>query len=399
MRAGRWPVLAVPAAVLLVLSLVLAVVARQPAGGFAVVEHALLLVVGVVILRNRSRNVVGWCFLVAAALLSLNAVGSLGLVIGFERHWPGWLLHLAGWANIWWFPGLAVLITVALLHFPDGLLSPGWRWLSHGSIALLVVYAITVSIDIVDVPVAQLRDQDGTPQVGGWRQVLLLVGFGCVYAVVPVLVAVVVSLVLRYRRSDITTRQQLRWVASAGTLAVLVEFGLAAASAAFSIGDTWQDVLEPLSFGMIAVATGVAITRHGLYEIDRIVSRTVSYLVISAVLVGVYAAVVSCVALVIPDRYGSVGVAVATLAAVALFVPLRSRVQRLVDRRFDRARYDAERLVGGFAAVLRENRTSDGSDGVHEELLRAVRRTVAPSTATIWIAPPISAGGGAGRRR
>ena len=199
-----------------------------------------------------------------------------------------------------------MLIAVALFYFPEGLPSPRWRWPARYAIGAIAVFMVAFTLLVGVVPVAALQT-DGRPQVTGWREGLLYFCFGCILALVPVAVAAVVSLVIRYRRGSAIERLQLRWMLAAGALTVLVELALFALNLLGGDNDTVQALIEPPAFALIAVAAGVAITRHGLYEIDRIVSRTVSYLVISAVLVAVYAAVVSVVALVIPDRYGDAG--------------------------------------------------------------------------------------------
>ena len=135
---------------------------------------------------------------------------------------------------------------------------------------------------------------------------------------------------------------------------------------------------------LLPVAVGVAILRHRLYDIDRLVSRTVTYGVLTGLLVGVYAGLVTLTTRALPFS-SSLAVATSTLAAAALFHPLRRRVQHLVDRRFNRARYDAERTL----EILRSRlRLAVDPDVIAQELLGAVTRTMEPATVSLWIVHP-----------
>ena len=132
------------------------------------------------------------------------------------------------------------------------------------------------------------------------------------------------------------------------------------------------------------MSLGIGILKYRLYDIDRLISRTLSYLIITGLLAGVFIAIVALATDVLPFS-SPVGVAASTLAAAALFNPLRLRVQRLVDRRFNRARYDAEAIIAGFTLRLRE---AVDLDTVRSELLRAVNGAVQPAHASLWIKPP-----------
>jgi hypothetical protein len=133
----------------------------------------------------------------------------------------------------------------------------------------------------------------------------------------------------------------------------------------------------------IPVACAVAVLRYRLYEIDKIISRTLAYAIVTGLLVGVYAGLVLLATRVLPVD-GSVAVAASTLAAAALFAPLRSRVQRLVDRRFNRTRYDADQTLTAFAARLKD---AVDQDAVRADLLRVVQRSLEPTHAAVWLKP------------
>src|SRR4029077_1387596 len=150
----------------------------------------------------------------------------------------------------------------------------------------------------------------------------------------------------------------------------------------------WQLVSDTGTLGLAAlpISIGVGILKYRLYEIDRLISRTLSYLILTSLLVGVFVGIVVLATDVLPFS-SPVAVAASTLAAAALFNPLRLRVQRLVDRRFNRARYDAEAIVAAFTMRLRD---AVDLDTVRGELLRAVNGAVQPAHASVWIRPPSS---------
>ncbi|HEY4728494.1 MAG TPA: hypothetical protein VIJ32_09895, partial [Actinomycetes bacterium] len=196
------------------------------------------------------------------------------------------------------------------------------------------------------------------------------------------MVAALVSLVLQFRSSVGVERQQLRWVAAGGAAAVagllptiLVGLGIA---------PTVNDVVVYPAVLCVPVTVAVAVLRYRLWDLDRLVSRTVTYALVTALLVVPYLLIVPAAGR-LAQGSGSLAVAAATLTAVALFQPLRRRVQDLVDRRFNRARYDAVRTVAGFAARLRDQ---VDLDALAAELLAVVDQTVQPTKASLWLRPP-----------
>jgi hypothetical protein len=195
------------------------------------------------------------------------------------------------------------------------------------------------------------------------------------------------SLVLRFRRARGLERQQLKWVASAAGF-----LGVAFASGPllfWYIGDAaWEPILL-LSIATIPIAAGIAILRYRLYEIDRIVNRAVVYGAVSALLAGAYFGIV----LGLQEVFSSFGggsdlaIAVSTLAVAALFRPVRTRIQRLVDRRFYRRRYDAQRTLEAFSARLRDE---IDIAALHGELATVVRRTMQPAHMSVWLRPAVT---------
>ncbi|HTE68787.1 MAG TPA: hypothetical protein VK942_08525, partial [Actinomycetes bacterium] len=187
--------------------------------------------------------------------------------------------------------------------------------------------------------------------------------------------AALVSLVLRFRASRGVERQQLRWVAAGATAAVallLVPLSV--------LGGGWKDAVAVLC---VPVSVAVAVLRYRLWELDRLVSRTVTYALVTALLVLPYLLILPAT-IRVAGGSGSLAVAALTLAAAAAFSPLRRRVQDLVDRRFNRRRYDAARTVDAFAVRLRDQ---VDLDALHAELLAVVDQTMQPTQASLWLRP------------
>ena len=187
--------------------------------------------------------------------------------------------------------------------------------------------------------------------------------------------------VVSWRRSAGERRQQLNWL-MAGGAAALVSF-IAAVFASAAHG-AWQVVGDVLVIGLAALpaAIGVGILKYRLYEIDRIISRTLAYAIVTGLLVGVYAGLVLLARQVLTVD-SPVAVAASTLAAAALFSPLRRRVQRVVDRRFNRVRYDGERTVEAFAARLKD---AVDLDMIRADLAGVVNRALEPTHVLVWTA-------------
>ena len=185
---------------------------------------------------------------------------------------------------------------------------------------------------------------------------------------------------LSWRRASGERRQQLKWLLSGATVCLSC---LAISVALGSTSGIWQALGTVVSAGILALPAGigVAILKYRLYDIDRIISRTLSYAIVTGLLVGVYAGLVLLATEVLTIRT-PVMVAGATLAVAALFNPLRKRVQRAVDHRFNRARYDADQAVVVFAARLQD---AVDPDAVHADLLAAVQRTLEPAHASVWV--------------
>jgi hypothetical protein len=196
-----------------------------------------------------------------------------------------------------------------------------------------------------------------------------------------------VSLAVRYRTGGPLLRQQVKWLALAAVTFVICQAAallLAGASQEWLSGIAYEAVADIALFGIPAAMT-IAILKHRLYDIDRIISWTLEYVIVTGLLAGVYAGLVLLATRALPVSLSTpVTVAVATLTAAALFSPVRRRVQRIVDRRFNRARYDAESTVAAFAARLKD--TVD-LDSVQDDLAGVVHQALEPAHVSVWIRP------------
>jgi hypothetical protein len=377
---------AAAAAILLFLAggIVLTAVTRDPwptNDGITLVVLTAYAAVGYVIARAEPRNPIGWIFLALAFFTLFDYVTRLYVVLDYREHGGRLPLgHLAAfWRGSWSiFPFILALPAIAL--FPDGRLSPRWRrfmWVYAG--AAVVFVALQVAGQIVDgsrvvVDVrGNLPNNDGSLVASaGWFLGPFFLFAWCSF---------VGRQVRAWRSSSGIRRVQLKWLA-AGSAVLLVSCVLIVMLGdGSSVGARLAADLATIGIGVMPVAVGVAILRFRLYEIDRLISRTLSYAVLTGLLVGVFAGVVLLTTRVLPFS-SPVAVALSTLAAAALFNPLRRRVQRLVDHRFNRARYDRDALVARFGARLRD---AVDSETVVAELTGAAASSVEPAHISVWV--------------
>ena len=339
--------------------------------------------VGYVIARTHPRNPIGWIFLALGLTALLDYVARLYLVLDYRQH--GGRLPLGAvllfWRGSWSiFPFLLALPAIVL--FPDGRLSPRWRtFLQVYATAATVFMVMQFTGEALD-PVSGLGDVDirgNLPNshggaVASWSWPLALFFLGA-------WISFVWRQVSAWRSSSGVRRAQLKWLAAGSAISVVS----AVLIVLFGDGDsTFARIAADLStagIGVLPVAIGVAILRYRLYEIDRLVSRTLSYALLTGLLVAVFGGVVLLTTRVLPFS-SPVAVAVSTLAAAALFNPLRRRVQRMVDHRFNRARYDRDALVARFGASLRD---AVDSDTVVAELAGAAASSVEPAHISVWV--------------
>jgi hypothetical protein len=341
--------------------------------------------VGLVVAWRQPRNPLGWLFLLTAVCLLFadDAGGYAYLVYRSGHHLQ---LGPAALAMEQLWPAGLVLFVAVILLFPDGTLpSPFSRWamtaFSGLYLVLLAVLAVETGVALAAHPIRV--DVGGglsaLDHPGGWFAPILA-------AVLVLALSVIARQVLSWRRSSGERRQQLKWLASGAAVAI-VSAVLAVAFIATGPSSTlreWVDNLLWFGLAALPVSMGVAILRYRLYDIDRIISRTLAYTVVTGLLVGVYAGLVLLATGVLRFT-DSVAVAASTLAAAAAFSPLRRRVQRVVDRQFNRARYDADVTLAAFAARLKDE---VDLDSIRNDLAAVVQKTLEPVHISVWIRNP-----------
>jgi hypothetical protein len=220
-----------------------------------------------------------------------------------------------------------------------------------------------------------------TGDAGGFSGTAAAIGWAASPIILLLLIAFVIRQAATWRRATGERRKQLTWLMTGGALSV-VSIYLVSTNNTSSAERVVTDIAA-VGLTAIPLAIGVGILKYRLYEIDRLISRTLSYLVITGLLVAVFLGLVALTTSILPFS-SPVGVAASTLAAAALFTPLRRRVQRLVDRRFNRARYDADSIIATFTIRLRD---AVDLDTISQELRHAVNQAVAPAHASVWITP------------
>jgi hypothetical protein len=336
--------------------------------------------VGFLVARRQPRNPIGWLLLIvpAGVLASIDAGPYSVLVYRDGHHLPFGAAALL-FQSAYFFV-LFIALPLVLLLFPDGTLpSPRWRWvlwcyltLSIGLVAAAYASVLVAGLHIdASGGVAAIDHPSGpTAWLAYSGPIFLpLAAFWLVF---------VVRLALSWRRAGGDRREQLKWLMT----------GCAVAVVGFIVSNL-VPVLDPagtaVGVGLVLpVCLGVAILRYRLYDIDRIISRTLAYAAVTAVLAGLYAGLV-LLATEVLDLTSQVAVAAATLAAAALFNPLRRRVQHRVDRRFNRARYDADNTVAAFAARLQD---ATDPDAVRSDLIGTVYDALEPAYLTLWTTGP-----------
>ena len=332
-------------------------------------------VVGALIASRLPANPYGWLWCATGLAAALSEVGGPLVAVVDGPAWVAWLLES------WGFVGLISLLVFVFLLFPTGRPPTNrWRWFARAvaTVAVLLLLLVPLIYDGEDPASAG----PWTVQGEGGRQLQLAAGVG-VYAMFVAVLLAMLSLVLRARRAGPVERRQLAWFVYATVVNALILVFDAVLSLLPALGSA---VVDAIGFTLLPVAVGVAMLRYRLFEIDRIVSRTVSYGLLSAGLIGLYLLVVALLRPLLEPFTGSSTLAVAgsTLAVAAVFNPARRRLQTTVDRRFDRARYDAARAVDAFAARLRNQ---VDLDQITAGLCDTVSATVAPGRVGVWLRP------------
>jgi hypothetical protein len=348
---------------------------------------------GGLVVARRPRNAMGWLLGVTGLLFGVFAAShAIAAHLYLATGHGSVVIALLAWPNVWyWYALLVVVVVVVPLLFPTGRLpSSRWRialWVPVGAATVIAVLsALRAEIDLYLIrsheTVALVSNPIGVP---GLAQVEELAVFGPLSAVlVAGIVAGVAALIVRFRRSRGVERQQVKWLLAAVALMPLV-----ALAEVLPVPDLVGSIGFALVVNAIPLAIGLAVLRFRLYDIDRLISRTATYALVVGVLAALYAAtVVALQVLLAPVASGSdLAVAGSTLTVAALFRPLRGRVRSAVDRRFDRARYDAHRTAEEFARRLRDE---VDLDALTDDLREVVVATLRPRQSSVWLGPGVT---------
>ena len=338
---------------------------------------------GVVVAYHQPRNPVGWILTLFAFLFLLGTAAQGYAVLRYHLDHSGLPL---GQAAVLIAPVTALsffVLPLAILLFPDGQLTARrWRWVlwayavCGASEAVSEFAPAVAAVAAHDIRVSSSGDVATTANLPGWLThppvwavAFFLGSIGVIW------LSFVAHQVLSWRRADGVRRQQLKWLACGAAIALAV--GVAGSTLTSGV------VSYLLGACLIAlpVGIGVGILRYRLYDIDRIISRTLGYAIVTGLLIGVYTGLVLLTTHLLAFS-SSASVAASTLVAAALFNPLRRRVQRMVARRFNRARYDADQTVAAFAARLKD---AVDLDSVRTDLAAVVQRTLEPAHVSVWI--------------
>ena len=330
-------------------------------------------VTGFVLASRRPGNRIGWLFLVAGLSLGLSGFSdqyALHALVADRGSLPAG--QVFGWLSNWiWMIAVAALAFLFLL-FPTGQLrSRRWRpaaWFAGGASALATVCAVIAA----STEWAHPFTLPGQRSPAGLTALFNLMNIVLISAA---LLVSVVAVVVRFAKSSGEERLQLKWCAAAAVVVVVVFV------ASIWVNSAAVNILQSVAFLGLWTAIATAVLKYRLYEIDRIISRTLAYAIVTGLLVGLYAGLVLLATHVL-SLHSTVAVAAATLAAAALFSPVRRRVQRVVDRRFNRARYDADTTVALFAARLKD---AVDLDSVQDDLASVVQQALEPAHVSVWI--------------
>jgi hypothetical protein len=342
------------------------------------------VVSGAVIVSRQPHNVIGWLLIVPGLSAALGEVVTNWLLALDPGVTAGPGIWLGLWFVSWFWLLLIFPIFHLLLVFPDGvLLSARWRWVVGLEVAMMVFFIVAVTFSEL---LALLNDQDVTVwsisnPIGFIPESVSEVSLGWVFQIgLPLLtVAAVVAFVLRFRSASALQRQQLKW-----PLYAVAFFGIGYGATAVMGGATTGSALDALfglSLAAIPISVAIAVLRYRLYDLDRLVSRTVTYAVVAALLVAVYGLIVLGLGSFL-GRDNPLAVAGATLGAAALFNPLRTWIRGWVDRRFNRSRYDAEQVIEGFVSSMRAR---VDPDGLVEGWVGVVSETMQPASVGAWV--------------
>lgn len=341
-------------------------------------------IMGLLIATRKPSNPIGWLALALSILIVLQDMAwqySVRAGAVSPGVWPGegFAAWMTGWFAILMFPPFP--FTLILLYFPAGqLVSPRWRWVARLAIASVL---LGTAIAVVQPPVMFGEQEAAMAQP--WASLSLrLSGIGSIAS----LLGAALSVALRYRRAETHEQHQVKWLAY---ISMIIGLSMALGILAWSINGMYYLGSGILSFAVLGMTVGIpatiaiAMLKHRLYEIDFIINRTLVYGAVTAVLLGVYATTVLALQSTLRHLIGhqsSLAVVTSTIAIVALFAPLRDRIQGLVDQRFYRSKYDAEKTLTAFSRRLRNE---VDLDRLTAGLMAVVDEAVHPTQVSLWM--------------
>ena len=336
--------------------------------------------VGLVLALQRPGNPIGWLYGAAslAWAYSIPIQPMIDQLVREHRPLPLVAQLVAATGDLSWAPAIGLGVTLPALLLPNGhLRSRRWRLVAITSVTGLILVMVAGPLSPGPLEEMGIDNPFGLPGAAGTvAAALTIVGVLLHWFSLP---PAAMCVVLRFRASEGVERQQLRWVAAgvAGAVGLMV-IGV---PSGLGFAPNWISYLVFPALLLPPVAIGVAVLRYRLYDLDRVISRTLTYGLLTVLLGLGYVGAVLGLGRLLPEG-SSLVVAAATLAVAALFQPLRRRVQQLVDRRFNRRRYDAVRTVDGFATRLRDQ---VDLDALHGELLAVVDQTMQPTQVSLWL--------------
>ena len=390
-RSSALPRIILAADVILVIG-AFAIVPLDPTGGllrlvFQVIFALMVLglgIIGALIVTRQPGNLVGWLFLVTSVGIGIVSVCFNYASLSYDRFGltlPGTVF--IAWVSSWiMIPNLIGLVIFVPLLFPTGHL-PSPRWRPLAIFALVGTVVTTMGSALVAGPMESVGIDN---PVGIAVPHPLVDILGALDAISGLLLfsLTAVAVVSRYRHGTPLERLQLRWFAYPATVGIVL-LGVSSIGDLGPLGDVaWGGMLVCLA--LLPIAVGIAILRHRLFDIDLVIKRTISYAVLSVLLIGIE--VVGILVLqevlttVVEQETQTFAIALSTLAVAGLFQPARRRIQAWVDRRFDRSRYDAAQVVAGFSSRLRGG---VNLDAVRAELTVTATAALRPSSATVWL--------------
>jgi len=352
------------------------------AGAFWATPIVVLLAgIGALIVTRHPENAIGPGMCLLATALAFSGVADAYVVFEAEDggHLEGY--EVAAWLTSWVsLAALFVPITVFFLICPDGQL-PSARWRPVLFFDAFAIALVTIASALAPGPIEGYHDVDNPMALTLFGEVVEYLKFLGYLLFIPAIGLSGAALIHRFRRSRGRERQQLKWLAFAAVAVIIIFLASWPISAIFS--DVWE--LTPLiMLCLLPLAIGVAILRHQLYDIDRILNRTLVYALLTATLGAMYLGVVVGLQAVFSSIAGGsdLAIVITTLLVAALFLPVRRRVQEIVDRRFNRRTYDAARTIDAFSARLRQQ---IDLDTLRYELLAVTEETMQPSMASVWL--------------